>query len=60
MAEKQWAGTTFGNGWMHKWLIRILRYTDVRLLYAFVALTIVPVCLVMRAKGRGIIYRYLR
>lgn len=33
MAEKQWGGTTFGNGLMHRWLIALLRVMDIRLLY---------------------------
>ena len=35
MAQKQWAGTTYGNSWMHKSLIVILRYIDIRILYLF-------------------------
>lgn len=57
--EKQWAGTTYGNGLMHRWLIRVLRWMDVRMLYAFSALFIVPVCLLLNA-SRRIIYRYFR
>ena len=57
--EKQWAGTTYGNEWMHKWLIRILRYIDVRFLYLFVAVFIIPVCLVLNP-SRSIAYRYFR
>lgn len=56
---KQWAGTTYGNSWMHKWLIRMLRYTDVRVFYVFVALFIIPVCLLLNS-SRRIIYRYMR
>ena len=56
---KQWAGTTYGNEWMHKWLIRILRYIDVRFLYLFVAVLIIPVCLVLNP-SRSIAYRYFR
>ena len=59
MAEQEWAGTTYGNEWMHKWLIRMLRYIDVRILYLFVALFIIPVCLVLNS-SRGIAYRYFR
>lgn len=54
-----WAGTTYGNEWMHKWLIRLLRYMDVRILYLFVALFIIPVCLMLNP-SRGIAYRYFR
>lgn len=57
--EKEWAGTTYGNGWMHKWLIRILRYTDVRIWYVFAAVFIVPVCLILNPSF-GIAYRYFR
>lgn len=59
MAEQVWAGTTYGNEWMHKWLIRMLRYIDVRILYLFVAVFIIPVCLVVNP-SRGIAYRYFR
>ncbi len=59
MADKKWAGTTFGNRWMHKWLIRLTRWLDVRILYAFTSLFIIPVCLVVN-KSPGIIYRYFR
>lgn len=59
VTEKEWTGTTFGNGWMHKWLIRILRCVDVRILYAFTSVFIVPVCLILN-DSCGIIYRYFR
>ena len=57
--EKKWKGTTYGNGWMHRWLIRLLRYIDVRVLYVFVAVFVVPVCLILNRSGK-IIYRYFR
>ena len=57
--NNKWAGTTYGNEWMHKWLIRMLRYIDVRVLYLFVAVFIIPVCLVLNP-SRGIAYRYFR
>jgi len=44
---------------MHRWLIASLRVFDVRLLYLFSALFIVPACLLIRP-SRGIIYRYFR
>ena len=59
MAEQEWAGTTYGNAWMHKWLIRMLRHIDVRILYLFVATFVIPVCLVLNP-SRGIAYRYFR
>ena len=57
--EKKWVGTTFGNEWMHKWLIRMLRYIDNRILYCFVAIFVVPICLLVNP-SRGITYRYFR
>ena len=57
--ERNWAGTTYGNTWMHTWLIRILRFIPIRALYAFVFLFVVPVCLVVNPANR-IIYRYFR
>lgn len=57
--EKKWAGTTYGNEWMHKWLIRMLRYIDNRVLYAFVAIFVIPVCLLINPSC-GIAYRYFR
>ena len=57
--EKKWVGTTYGNAWMHKWLIRMLRYIDVRILYAFSCVFVIPVCLLVNPSA-GIIYRYFR
>ena len=59
MAEQNWAGTTYGNNWMHKWLIRLLRFIDTRILYLFVAIFIIPVCLILNP-SRGIAYRFFR
>ncbi|MBO6125258.1 MAG: lysophospholipid acyltransferase family protein [Bacteroidaceae bacterium] len=44
---------------MHRWLIRMLRYIDVRVLYAFTAIFVIPVCLFVNPSG-AIIYRYFR
>lgn len=57
--EKKWAGTTFGSAWMHRRLIGALRYMDVRLLYVFSAIFVVPVCLLLNA-SRNISYYYFR
>lgn len=56
---KEWKGTTYGNDRMHRWLIRMLRCIDVRLLYLFTALFVIPVCLIVNP-SRGIAYRYFR
>ena len=47
MEQKQWAGSTYGSGWMHRCLIRSLRFIDVRFLYLFSAIFVIPVCLVL-------------
>lgn len=57
--QKEWVGTTYGNGWMHRSLIGILRCTDIRVLYAFAAVFVVPACLALHP-GRRVIYRYFR
>lgn len=59
MAERAWKGTTYGNGWMHRWLIRLLRYTDVRVIYVIAATFVLPVCVVVN-KSRKTSYRFYR
>lgn len=59
MPQQEWQGSTSGSAWMHKQLIRVLRHTDVRWLYAFSAVFVIPICLLLRP-SRGIIYRYFR
>lgn len=59
--KKDWKGTTFGNGWMHKWLIRLLRVIDLRLLYGFESVFVIPVCLLLNTNhSRTTAYRYFR
>ncbi len=53
-----WQGTTYGNSWMHRHLISVLRWMDVRLLYVFTAIFIVPVTLFFPNSKHG--YRFLR
>lgn len=48
-----------GNSWMHEKLIGILRHVDVRVLYVFVDIFVIPVCLI-RMPSRGTAYRYFR
>ena len=52
MAQRQWTGTTFGNGWMHKTLIRILRFVDVRFIYAVSDIFVVPFCVLFNHSGK--------
>jgi len=57
--SQKWAGKTYGNGWLHRWLIHSLRFMDVRLLYLFSDIFVVPVCLILN-QSRRTAYRYFR
>lgn len=59
MEQKQWAGSTYGSGWMHRCLIRSLRFIDVRFLYLFSAIFVIPICLVLN-ESRKTAYHYFR
>lgn len=59
MKQQEWSGKTYGNGWMHLWLERMLKIVDVRILYAFSALCIIPVVL-MVSPSCSILYRFMR
>lgn len=60
LKHDKWVGTTYGNGWMHKWLIRFLKVIDVRLLYLFAFMFIVPPTMMINSKARKITYRFYR
>lgn len=60
LKHDKWAGTTYGNSWMHRWLIKFLRVIDVRLLYAFAYTFIVPPTMVVNASARKAIYKFFR
>lgn len=57
--KRQWSGRTYGNGWMHLWLIRLLRVLDVRVIYAFTFVFVLPVVLLVNP-SRTYIYRFMR
>ena len=57
--KRQWSGKTYGNGWMHLWLIRLLRVLDVRVLYAFTFVFVLPVVMLV-SPSRTHIYRFMR
>lgn len=56
--QRQWVGTTYGNGWMHKYLILILRHLDPRVLYLFVAIFVIPVSLCLNRSRKTAYYFY--
>lgn len=52
LKHDNWKGTTYGNGFMHKWLIRALRLMNNRLLYLFAYLFVVPPTMIVNSKAR--------
>lgn len=59
MKRQQWSGKTYGNGWMHLWLVRLLKVLDVRVIYFFTFVFILPFVL-LQNPSRAIIYRFMR
>lgn len=59
MADRQWNGATMGNGWMHRNLIRLLRFTPLWLVYGFSDIFVVPFCAVFNHSGK-VAYRFYR
>lgn len=57
MAQERQNGKSYGNDRLYRWLIAALRYTDVRLLYAFMALCVIPVSLLV-SPGARVAFRY--
>lgn len=59
MARKEWKGTTYGNSMMHKRLIALLRHVDVRFVYLFAYIFVVPICIILNHSSKTA-YRYFR
>lgn len=51
---------TYGTPFMHRSLVAMLRCVPVHVFYAFTALCVVPVCLLLNAPARRSTYRFLR
>ena len=60
LKHEDWRGTTYGNNWMHKWLIRMLKVIDVRILYLFTYIFILPPTMLINRKPRKAIYNFYR
>ncbi|MDE6296768.1 MAG: lysophospholipid acyltransferase family protein [Muribaculaceae bacterium] len=60
LKHPEWVGTTYGNSFMHRWLIRLLKITDVRVVYAFARLFIVPPTMLFGVKGRRAMSGFFR
>ena len=56
MSRRQ-EGTTYGNVWMYKVLIQILRHVNIRILYVFMAVFVIPFTLLF-SPGARITFRY--
>lgn len=55
------ANTTFGSAWLLRQLIVCLRYVDVRLIYAFTSIFVMPVCLLLNTNhSRTTAFCYFR
>ena len=50
---------TFGNAWMHRTLIKLLRRVDIRYVYRFMAVCVIPGAMVF-SPGSRIAYQYFR
>ena len=50
---------TFGNAWMHRTLIKLLRKVDIRYVYRFMAVCVIPMAMVF-SPGSRIAYQYFR
>lgn len=59
MADNKHEGTTYGNARMYRALIAMLRHSDVRWWYAFMAVCVVPVTLLI-SPGARLTRRYYR
>lgn len=60
LRHEQWTGTTYGNGFMHRWLIKMLKVINVRILYAFTSIFVIPPTIIINGKARKSIYRFYR
>lgn len=60
LKHDKWVGTTYGNNWMHRWLIKMLRVIDVRLIYAFAYVFVVPPTMIVNSLARNTMYKFYR
>lgn len=56
-SNEQLDGATYGNAWMHRTLIKILKHINIHVLYAFMAVLVIPFTMLF-SKGARITYRY--
>lgn len=55
------ANTTFGSAWLLNLLIACLKWVDVRCIYVFTSIFVIPICLLLNTdNSRTTAYRYFR
>lgn len=57
VSNEHHVGTTYGNEWMHRTLIKILRHVNIRILYAIISVFVIPFTLFF-SNGARLTYRY--
>ena len=57
--KKAWRGNTFGNAFMLRSLISVLRHSDVRIWYVVVGIFVVPFCMLCFPSGK-VVFHYFR
>lgn len=60
LAHDDWKGRTDGMPWMHRMLIRALKFIDLRFAYLGMAVFAVPLYILFRPQGFIAIYHYFR
>lgn len=58
--HQEWKGNTSGTAWMHNTLIRLFKRIDLRWVYVFMAVFVIPFYLLFSHKGYLAIYHYFR
>ena len=58
--HEEWTGKTSGTSWMHQALITIFKYVDVRVVYVFMAIFVIPFYMLFVHSGYISMYHYFR
>ena len=58
-AKTHQTGTTYGNAWMFRTLVRLLRAVDTRVVYVFMYIFVIPLQMPF-SRGTRLAYRYFR
>lgn len=60
LKHENWVGTTYGNKWMHRTLVSALKVLDIRLLYLFAYIFVVPPTMIINSSARKVTYDFYR